>query len=159
MKCKCGHDSYNHRSTYKEEGIKVTSCDLCPSDKAIHPLERPDFTITTNDVVDKAITVFASGAKRGSTKPRYDQIDLYFLKRIADVWEKGLVKYGEGNWRLGVSNDVKYMKDIPNHIIEHIWKYMLGDKSEDHLANICCNVQMLMYREYLDAGQKTAKTD
>src|SRR6185437_4996051 len=107
-----------------------------------------------DEFIENTKAVFSSGAVRSSKKPRYDLIGSYFLKRIADVWEKGLVKYGEGNWKLGV-NDPGWNKDLPNHIIEHMYRWLEGDRSEDHLANMCCNIQMLMYKEYLDA----TKTD
>lgn len=95
-----------------------------------------------------AMKTFASGAKRSSKKPRYDLILPVFLQRVAAVWTRGAEKYGEGNWQKG-ANDPEWIKDIPNHIIEHIYLYVSGDRSEDHLANIACNVQMLMYFESL----------
>lgn len=85
---------------------------------------------------------FTSGAKRSKVMPRYDLISAEFMDRVATVWGEGCKKYGEYNWQKGGDD---FIRDIPNHIIGHIFAYISGDTSEDHLANIICNCQMLMF--------------
>lgn len=85
---------------------------------------------------------FASGAKRSKEMPRFDLLSRDLLERTAATWKEGADKYGEYNWQKGGPD---FVKDIPNHIINHIFAYVAGDTSEDHLSHIVCNVQMLMH--------------
>lgn len=95
------------------------------------------------------MAVFKSGAKRGKLKPPYNLISLELLKRTATVWGLGRAKYGKGNWQKGGED---FANDAPNHILEHLYLYLEGDTSEDHLAHIVCNVQMLMHFKHAPEG-------
>jgi hypothetical protein len=50
---------------------------------------------------------------------------------------RGAVRYGEDNWQKGIP-----IKDCLNHAIDHIYKYLSGDRTEDHLAHAACNLLM-----------------
>ncbi len=80
--------------------------------------------------------------------PFYTKIDSNFLKRMAEPLTNGSKNYDPHllieNWRLG---DLEFFHDRANHLLEHVYKWLSGDKTEDHLAHAACNLQMLMFAE------------
>jgi hypothetical protein len=92
------------------------------------------------------MAVFASGAKSSEEKPRYDLIPLVALEREAIRMAEGARAHGENNYRAGV-NDLGFVRDRINHLIEHALKYADGDRSDDHLAAIRCNAAMLIWMD------------
>ncbi len=77
--------------------------------------------------------VFKGGAARSEEKPRYDLIPAAGLRRIALRFTLGAAKFGDRNWEKGGAD---FIRDIPNHMAEHLFLYMSGDRSDDHLAAI-----------------------
>ncbi len=73
---------------------------------------------------------FDSGAKRQELEPRFDLISPNALRRLAMTTAEGAKKYGEHNWRNGIPSS-----NLLNHAINHIYEYIAGDRSEDHLAH------------------------
>ncbi len=102
-----------------------------------------DETSSSNDP-DPGKHVFKSGAARSKVMSWLTMIPLFFLKRVAAVFEYGAKKYGLQNWKKG---DQDFVDDIPNHIVNHLYLYLQGDRSEDHLANMTCNIIFLMWME------------
>lgn len=98
--------------------------------------------------MDSMETKFPTGAKRqqgvaGSDKPcRYDLITPIGLRRLAETYGEGALKYGDRNWEKGIPND-----NLLNHLIAHINQYMVGDKTEDHLAHAAWGLFALMHFE------------
>jgi hypothetical protein len=84
---------------------------------------------------------FASGAVRDvqADKPRYDLIPPKGLRRVADLYARGAVKYEEMNWRKGMPSS-----RIMASLLRHVEAYRAGDRTEDHLAAICFNAFALM---------------
>lgn len=80
--------------------------------------------------------------------PFYTKIDSNFLKRMAEPLTNGSKNYDPHllieNWRLG---DLEFYHDRANHLLEHVYKWLSGDRTEDHLAHAACNIQMLMFAE------------
>ena len=64
------------------------------------------------------------------------------MHRTAIWFEQGAKKYGDRNWEKGLS-----IKDCCNSIARHLWKFIWGDNSEDHLAAIVQNAMMIMHFE------------
>lgn len=87
-------------------------------------------------------------AKTSAGIPFYNKIDYEFLNRIAAALTAGSTRYDPHvlveNWRLG---DIQFYHDRANHGLEHIYKWLDGDRSEDHLAHAACNLMMLMWGE------------
>lgn len=87
-------------------------------------------------------------AKTSAGIPFYNKIDYEFLNRMATALTIGSTRYDPHvlveNWRLG---DVQFYHDRANHGLEHIFKWLDGDRSEDHLAHAACNLMMLMWGE------------
>lgn len=90
-----------------------------------------------------------SGAKSSERKPRYDLIPFIALEREAVRMAEGAAVHGENNYQKGVGDEA-FRKDRQNHALEHLLKYIAGDRSENHLAAVRCNAGML---EWLDAAK------
>lgn len=77
-------------------------------------------------------TEFISGAVRSSDAAgtRYDLLSPIGLRRIAETAKEGADKYDDFNWEKGMP-----IHDLLNHAIKHIYQYLEGDRSEDHLAH------------------------
>ncbi|WP_347246428.1 dATP/dGTP diphosphohydrolase domain-containing protein, partial [Thermogutta sp.] len=83
------------------------------------------------------LTRFATGAVRGTDAEgqRWDLITPIGLRRLAETYAEGAAKYGEHNWRKSIPASV-----MLNHAIRHLYLYLAGDDSEDHLAHAAWNV-------------------
>jgi len=55
---------------------------------------------------------------------------------------EGADKYGEHNWQKGFP-----VNDILNHAIAHIYNYLSGDRTEEHLAHAAANLLMAIHTE------------
>ncbi len=64
------------------------------------------------------------------------------MRRLAETWGEGEAKYGPDNWMKGFPESV-----LISHTMEHIRLYLLGDKSEDHLAHAAWNLLALCWVE------------
>lgn len=89
-------------------------------------------------------TEFSTGAVRSAdaTGVRYDLITPIGLRRVAETYKEGYDKYGAFNWEKGMP-----INDILNHGIRHIYEYLSGDRSEDHLAHAAWNLLAAMHME------------
>lgn len=94
---------------------------------------------------------FTSGAVRGASvagaakdkaQPRFDLISPIALRRLAETYGEGSVKYGDVNWRKGMP-----FTTTANHAIAHVVEYLRGDTSEDHLAHAAWGLFALMHFE------------
>lgn len=85
---------------------------------------------------------FETGAKRDTQdgKVLYGLIPPYPLKRLAQHYTNGAVKYGENNWTKGIP-----MSRTWESLERHVQAYKEGDDSEDHLAAIAWNAFALMW--------------
>ncbi len=88
------------------------------------------------------ITKFKSGAVRSADaiSTRYDLISPIGLRRLAETYAEGALKYSDNNWLKGFP-----ASDILNHLMKHIDQFRLGDKSEDHLAHAAWGLFALMH--------------
>lgn len=91
-------------------------------------------------------TKFKSGAVRGKedSNARYDLITPIGLRRLAETCGEGAIKYGDENWLKGIN-----CKNLMNHALTHINKYLAGDTTEDHLAHASWNLFAIMHNEEL----------
>ena len=88
------------------------------------------------------IARYVGGAQRTDRKPRFDLIPFEFLESVARVLSAGAVKYGPYNWKRGRED---FFPDAWNHAFVHLQKFKEGDRSEDHLAHLACNVAFLIW--------------
>lgn len=66
---------------------------------------------------------------------RYDLISPIGLRRLAETYAEGAKKFGDFNWENGMP-----VTDLLNHAIAHVYKFLGGDRSEDHLAHAAWNL-------------------
>lgn len=87
---------------------------------------------------------FESGMVRDTQdgKPRYDLIPVTSLKRLADLYARGAIKYDNNNWMKGQPYSRAYAS-----LFRHLIAWREGERSEDHLAAVAWNAFALMYYE------------
>ena len=88
--------------------------------------------------------VFKSGAKRDSNKekPFVHNLQGYTMLRFGYLTRLGANKYGDGNFLKGIPDECAI-----ESLARHYAKYIDGDTSEDHLACMIFNIQLLMLNE------------
>ena len=87
---------------------------------------------------------FASGAVRSADRAtvRYDLISPIGLAAWAAACAEGAQKYGDYNWERGMPT-----AELLNHAVAHIYAYLSGDRSEDHLGHALWNVGGAIHAE------------
>lgn len=80
---------------------------------------------------------YESGAVRSSDaeNTRYDLITPVGLAAVAAACAEGARKYGDFNWERGMPAN-----DLLNHALRHLYLFLGGDRSEDHLGHAAWNV-------------------
>ena len=84
---------------------------------------------------------YGTGATREARtgKGRYDLVPPYPMKRLAQHYENGALKYADRNWEKGLP-----LGRAINSAIGHLFAFMDNERSEDHLAaalwNICAYI-------------------
>lgn len=73
------------------------------------------------------------------------RLDLLFqndvaVRRIAETFGEGAIKYGDNNWQKGFPRSV-----MISHCLEHIRLYLAGNTDEDHLAHAAWNLMSQMW--------------
>lgn len=108
-----------------------------------------------NEVLDSGVRQeFATGSVRDTRegKGRYDLISTIALRRLAQHYENGAVKYGDRNWEKGQPLN-RYWDSAVRHLIN----WLEGERSEDHLAAAAWNVFSIIHTEELIAQGKLPK--
>lgn len=87
---------------------------------------------------------FASGATRSADAAglRYDLVSPIGLRRLAARHHLGCGRYGNRNWEKGFP-----ASDTFNHLVAHLYEWIGGDRSEDHLAAAAWGCFALMHYE------------
>jgi hypothetical protein len=66
---------------------------------------------------------------------RYDLISPIGLHAVARTYAEGVEKFGCCNWEQGMP-----VTDLLNHALAHIFKFLGGDRTEDHLGHASWNL-------------------
>lgn len=87
---------------------------------------------------------FQTGAKRdvAKGKGRFDLLPFYPLFRLAVHYENGAVKYGINNWQKGMP-----LRQYLDSAGRHLYRYLGGERDEDHLAAVVWNVFSFLWTE------------
>lgn len=104
----------NHFEKAKEEAI----IDL----KTVVEGVSPDAPIVYNE----------QGGGQSHSPYRMDLIDPLAILEVGKALAEGAEKYGENNWKLIP------IEDHLNHLLVHIYAYLAGDKSDNHLSHAIC---------------------
>jgi hypothetical protein len=93
---------------------------------------------------------FETGAIRNSAKGkgRCDLLPAGPLLRLAVHYEKGAEIYGDRNWEKGIP-----INEMISSGLRHIFNYMQGERTEDHLAAAAFNILGAMFMEDKEAEQ------
>lgn len=80
---------------------------------------------------------YQTGAERSADcdDVRYDLISPVGLRALAKTYAEGAEKFGSHNWENGMP-----AADMLNHAVSHIFAFLGGDKTEDHLAHAAWNI-------------------
>jgi hypothetical protein len=82
------------------------------------------------------VEVAANGAKQAATPYRFDLLGPPTMFLLARIVCYGAEKYGERNWR-GIP-----VRSHLNHLLQHLFAYLAGDRSDDHLGHMLCRAYM-----------------
>ena len=87
---------------------------------------------------------FNTGAQRDVVigKGRYDLISPIMIDRLAKLLQRGAEKYDDRNWEKGMPLSV-YMDSG----MRHLYKFLEGNRDEDHLIAAIWNLQALLHIE------------
>lgn len=80
---------------------------------------------------------YNSGAVRSKDAEgtRYDLVSPIGLAAVAAACAEGAAKYGDFNWERGMP-----AADMINHALRHVYLFLGGDRSEDHLGHAAWNL-------------------
>jgi hypothetical protein len=89
---------------------------------------------------------YTTGAVRSSDAEatRYDLISPIGLEAVARTCAEGAAKYSDFNWEAGMP-----VNDLLNHAIRHVYAYLAGDRSEDHLPHAAWGLLAAIHSEQL----------
>jgi len=92
--------------------------------------------------------VFITGAQRDRAfgKGRYDLLSPAAIKRVADIFEKGAIKYSERNWEQGMP-----LSRFIDSALRHTFQYLEGKRDEDHAGQAAWNLLCLIHTEEMMA--------
>jgi hypothetical protein len=83
---------------------------------------------------------FSSGMVRdvNDGKARFDLVEQDMLWRIAELYGRGAIKYGDNNWRKAKGR--KELNRFKESAFRHFMQWVRGDLDEDHAAAVFFNV-------------------
>jgi hypothetical protein len=89
---------------------------------------------------------FSTGAVRSSDAEatRYDLISPIGLEAVARACAEGAAKYSDYNWERGMP-----VHDLLNHALRHVYRYLGGDRNEDHLGHAAWGLLAAIHSEAL----------
>lgn len=94
---------------------------------------------------------FDTGAVRDtrSGKGRFDLLPALAMRRLAQVYERGALKYADRNWEKGMS-----FSRCLDSAMRHSFQYAAGQRDEDHLLQAVFNLMAIAeYEERIKLGQ------
>ncbi len=85
-----------------------------------------------------------TGSRRDSRagRGRFDLLSPVALRRLAQLYERGAVKYGDRNWEKG-----QPLSRYLDSAIRHLFTYLEGDRAEDHITAAAWNCMAFVHTE------------
>ena len=89
---------------------------------------------------------FPTGAQRDTQegKGRFDLLPCHAITRLAKLYEAGAKKYDDNNWRKGIP-----LNRFLDSAFRHLYKFMDGQRDEDHAIAAAWNILCLIETEYM----------
>lgn len=100
---------------------------------------------------------FDTGSVRDTRKGkgRFDLVSPIGLRRLALVYENGAEKYGDHNWQKG-----QPLSRYLDSAARHLYAWMGGDRSEDHLMQCAWNCFAYVHtEEWIKEGRLPKELD
>lgn len=95
-----------------------------------------------NDSGDRSVFGYGAMRDRGEKKGRFDLLPASAIARLARHFQAGSEKYAPRNWERGMP--ISMFMDSG---LRHLFQYLDGDASEDHLAAAAWNIVCAMWTE------------
>lgn len=86
------------------------------------------------------------GASQSYTPCRFDIVPPLALFEVAKVLSEGAEKYGAYAWKNIEVNDHL------NHAIQHVYGYLSGDRTEEHLSHAICRLMFALEVSEVENG-------
>lgn len=99
-------------------------------------------SIFSKPEVADGIATYGAGAKRTAKDVRFELLTPIGMRRMAMASHEGAEKYGPLNVEKGLPISV-----FLNHALSHIYSYLAGDRSEDHLGHAAWNLAFACHSE------------
>lgn len=124
--------------------VKASDVDSLTKEKAV--LAEHPKTPNKNSIFDAAdpnceTVTHANGSSESKTDLRFDLLPAVEIATIAKILGEGSVKYGDNNWH-GITTESNL-----NHALQHIFAFLAGDESDDHLGHAATRLLFAMYKE------------
>lgn len=100
------------------------------------PIRNPGFITKDSGKREEFVTGMVRDTQ--DDKPRYDLLDIAFLKRWAQLMARGAKKYGENNWKKAATPEE--LARFKASAVRHMFQWLEGDISEDHAAAVAFNL-------------------
>ena len=90
---------------------------------------------------------YASGMVRdvADDKPRYDLIPVMPHRRLAELYARGAVKYGDRNWQK--ANSAEELARFRGSAERHFMQWKNGETDEDHAIAVVWNIYAALWLE------------
>lgn len=86
------------------------------------------------------------GPKTEKVSPGIDQIPFEGIEEIGKCFAEGEKKYGRDNWK-NQNNAEVYDQERSRHALRHLYLWINGDRSENHLAKVAWFCVTQIWRE------------
>ncbi len=110
---------------------------------AIEDIVSPDAERVVNE----------AGGSQSYIPGRFDLFDGAAMFEMARVMGEGAEKHGEQNWRMIP------LDDHLNHLLMHVFAYLAGDRTDEHLSHIMCRAMMAQACEIQDLERNKIESE
>jgi hypothetical protein len=165
---KIGRDLTPSEQTLVETGISIFLRDLTISQAVekglknntqFSSLQKNETRIqkdTKSNIVHKnfdlSLPELRAAIEDKTGKGRFDLLPPRAITRLAKRFEMGANKYSDRDWEKGIQ-----FSSLSSSALRHMFKYLKGDKDEDHLIAVAWNVLAIAEQEGLINEGKLSK--
>lgn len=147
--------SEQEQNRIRREHIMSNSVDEIQNefaDKVKRKQEAEASFAKVNDSGERRKTSTGAVRDRAQGKGRFELISPIAMKRLAQHYENGARKYSSRNWEKGMP-----LSWFIDSAIRHLYSYLAGDRSEDHIISAAWNAFGFVHIEQLIRQGKLPK--